>query len=100
MQNPDIFKPATRPVFTVDYSDLGTFVQEKYGTYLEITEASNDSTIACNTDLKYFDEQDEEKARELIEDGDCRAWEVSSIIKLLFKDGHIVDGDYNVDVCW
>lgn len=101
MSNPSIFVPATRPVFNVDYSDLEDFVAEKYGVpSFEITEMNNDSTIACDTEMKYFDATDEASTRDLIKQGWCREWEVNSIIKVLFKDGHILDGDYIVDVCW
>lgn len=100
MQNPSIFKPASRPVFSVDYSDLESFVTEKYGTPFEITEVDNDSDIACNTDMKYFNETDIADVRERIAKGDCPGWHVDTVIKLLFKDGHIVDGDYIVNVCW
>lgn len=100
MQNPSIFKPATRPVFTVDYSELERFVAEKYGTPFEIIEVDNDSDISCDTNLDYFDEGEIDEAREWIADGDCSGWQVDNIIKLLFTDGHIVEGDYIVNVCW
>lgn len=101
MKNPDIFKPASRPVYTVDYSDLEQFVSKMYETRnFEIFEVNNDSTIACDTDLKYFDVQDEEETRFYIEKGHCNGWQVPQIIKLLFKDGHIADGAYNIDVSW
>lgn len=101
MQNPDIFKPASRPVFSVDYGDLEQFVAKVYGTNsFEIIEVDNDSDIACNTDLKYFHESDIEDARSCVAEGDCCGWQVDNVIKLLFKDGHIADGDYIVNVCW
>lgn len=101
MQNPDIFKPASRPVFSVDYGDLEQFVAKVYGkNHFEIIEVDNDTDIACDTGLTYFDAADIEHARERVEAGHCSEWEVNSIIKLLFKDGHITEGDYIVNVCW
>lgn len=101
MQNPDIFKPASRPVFSVDYGDLEQFVAKVYGTNsFEIIEVDNDTDIACDTDLKYFDEADVEDARKSVQQGHCEGWKLNYIVKLLFKDGHIVEGDYIVNVCW
>jgi hypothetical protein len=101
MTNPSIFVPASRPCYTVDYSDLERFIADTYEVpNFEITEMDNDSTIACDTDLKYFDSTDESEARALIQKGWCCEYQVNNLIRLLYKDGHITDGDYNVDVCW
>lgn len=101
MEQPSVFKVNAKPVYTIGYYEFECFVAEKYSIdNFSIYEMNNDSTISCNINPMFFSSSDEEEARELIYSGNCPEWKVSMIVNLLYKDGHILDGEYLIDVCW
>jgi hypothetical protein len=100
MKFEDKFTLRTEPTYEIDYYDFTQFLKHVYGTDVEIYDVNNDTVIDCNTDLKYFEENEEKSVREHIKSGNLSPFGVEQSVKLLFKDGHIPAGTYLIDVSW
>ena len=98
-------KSRIKTVIEVEFGDFDNFVSEIYGCNYEFVaeeEANNYSNYNYPISKKDKYDKWEIEAMEKVRAGDVYGYGVSAsdILQTLLEDGHIVEGEYLINVSW
>ena len=92
-------KTKTETIKTIDYNDFDRFVESKYGgsfEFVAIHEANNYSRYKFSAPNVAMDFGEAKKIRAGIYPTYC----LHHLFNVLFEDGHIEAGEYEIEVSW
>jgi hypothetical protein len=84
----------------IDSDDFNEFVESKYGGSFEviaIEELNNNMRWSFNVpNVAMLSDEDAKKIR----NGDYPMWSTHMVVQCLYDDGHLEEGEYEINVSW